>query len=53
MILQAAGGHYQRVAVVEGKGINLGTEATVDDIAGHFSAIADLTGARHKESAVS
>jgi NAD(P)-dependent dehydrogenase (short-subunit alcohol dehydrogenase family) len=53
MILQAAGGHYQRVAVVEGKGINLGTEATVDDIARHFSAIADLTGARHKESAVS
>lgn len=52
MILQAAGGHYQRIAIVEGKGLTLGTDATVEDIASHFSEITDLAGARWKDSAV-
>jgi NAD(P)-dependent dehydrogenase (short-subunit alcohol dehydrogenase family) len=53
MILQAAGGNYQRIAIVESKGKKLGLKATVEDIANHFSDITDLVGARHKESAVS
>ena len=53
MILQAAGGNYQRIAIVESKGKNLGPEATVEDIANHFFEITDLTDARQKESAVS
>ena len=51
IILQAAGGMYQRVAIVESKGANLGTEATIEDIAEHFNAITDLDGARPKDSA--
>jgi NAD(P)-dependent dehydrogenase (short-subunit alcohol dehydrogenase family) len=53
MILQAAGGHYQRIAIIEGKGKNLGSAATVEDIARHFSEITELAGARPKDSAVS
>ena len=53
MILQAAGGNYQRIAIVESKGRNLGPDATAEDIANYFSDITDLTGARHKDSAVS
>jgi NAD(P)-dependent dehydrogenase (short-subunit alcohol dehydrogenase family) len=53
IILQAAGGHYQRVAIVESKGKKLGVSATVEDIATHFSEITDLAGARPKDSAVS
>lgn len=53
MILQAAGGHYQRVAIVESRGKNLGPAATLEDIASHFAEITDLAGARHKDSAVS
>ena len=51
IILQAAGGLYQRVAIVESKGANLGTEATIEDIAEHFGAITDLDGARPKDAA--
>jgi NAD(P)-dependent dehydrogenase (short-subunit alcohol dehydrogenase family) len=53
MIMQAAGGNYQRIAIVESKGRSLGPEATAEDIANHFSDITDLTGARQKDSAVS
>jgi len=53
MILQAAGGHYQRVAIVESKGKSLGPDATVEDIANYFSDITNLTDARPKDSAVS
>ena len=52
IILQAAGGNYQRIAIVEGKGQNLGVNATVEDVAKNFAAICDLTGARAKDSAV-
>jgi NAD(P)-dependent dehydrogenase (short-subunit alcohol dehydrogenase family) len=50
-ILQAAGGNFQRIAIVEGKGLNLGVDATVEDVAKNFAAICDLTGARAKNSA--
>jgi NAD(P)-dependent dehydrogenase (short-subunit alcohol dehydrogenase family) len=53
IILQAAGGNYQRIAIVESKGKNLGPVATAEDVASHFSAITDLAGARQKDSAVS
>jgi len=53
IILQAAGGNYQRIAIIESKGKNLGVNATVEDIANNFAAICDLTGARTKDSAVS
>ena len=52
-ILQAAGGTYQRIAIVESKGENLGTDATVEDIAMHFDAISNLTGAMPRDSATS
>jgi NAD(P)-dependent dehydrogenase (short-subunit alcohol dehydrogenase family) len=53
MILQAAGGNFQRIAIVESRGKNLGLEATAEDIANHFSDITDLVGARQRDSAVS
>lgn len=53
IILQAAGGNYQRIAIVEGKGKNLGVNASVEDVAKNFATICDLTGARAKDSAVS
>ena len=52
MILQAAGGMYQRIAIVEGKGANLGIDATIEDIAENFDAITDLNGAKPKDAAV-
>lgn len=51
MTLQAVGGMYQRIAIVEGKGVNLGVDATVEDIAENFDAITDLDGAKPKDSA--
>ena len=51
IILQAAGGNYQRIAIVEGPGVFLGTAATVEDIAANFSAIASLENAGPKNSA--
>ena len=51
MILQAAGGNYQRIAIVESKGKFLGTDATVEDIVAHFAAITDLDNAKPKDSA--
>lgn len=51
IILQAAGGNYQRIAIVEAKGKMLGAEASVEDVAKHFEAICDLTAAKTKNSA--
>jgi NAD(P)-dependent dehydrogenase (short-subunit alcohol dehydrogenase family) len=51
IILQAAGGNFQRIAVMEGKGKNLGVDATVEDVARNFDAICNLDGARAKNSA--
>ena len=46
VILQAAGGRYSIACIVENEGIDLGTAATVDDIAAEYARIADLAGAK-------
>ena len=46
VILQAAGGHYSVACLVENSGVDLGTDATVDDIADSYATICDLTGAQ-------
>ncbi len=42
VILQAQGGQYSLAAVVENSGINLGVEATADDVAASYEAIVDM-----------
>ncbi len=46
VILQAAGGRYSVACLVENAGVDLGTDATVDDIADSYAEISDLTGAQ-------
>ena len=46
VILQAAGGRYSVACLVENSGVDLGTDATVDDIADSYGVICDLTGAQ-------
>jgi NAD(P)-dependent dehydrogenase (short-subunit alcohol dehydrogenase family) len=46
VVMQAAGGRYSIACVVENAGVDLGADATVDDIAAHYDRIADLTGAK-------
>jgi NAD(P)-dependent dehydrogenase (short-subunit alcohol dehydrogenase family) len=46
VIMQAAGGRYSVACLVENAGVDLGTEATVDDIADNYAKISDLTGAQ-------
>jgi hypothetical protein len=45
-IVQAAGGRYSIACIVENAGIDLGADATVEDIADNFAKISDLTGAK-------
>jgi len=42
VILQAQGGQYSLAAVVENSGVNLGVEATADDVAANYEAIVDM-----------
>jgi NAD(P)-dependent dehydrogenase (short-subunit alcohol dehydrogenase family) len=42
MIIEAGGGYYSKVAVMEGKGVHLGPDATVDDVAAAATRIADM-----------
>ena len=42
VILQAQGGQYSLAAVVENSGVNLGVEATADDVAASYEAIVDM-----------
>lgn len=42
VILQAQGGQYSLAAVVENSGVNLGVEATADDVAVSYEAIVDM-----------
>ena len=42
VILQAQGGQYSLAAVVENSGVNLGAEATADDVAASYEAIVDM-----------
>ena len=46
VILQAAGGRYSVACVVENEGIDLGVDATVEDIADNYDAIVDLSNAK-------
>ncbi len=46
VIIQAQGGHYSIACMVENEGVDLGLEATVEDIAENYGKIADLTGAK-------
>jgi NAD(P)-dependent dehydrogenase (short-subunit alcohol dehydrogenase family) len=46
VILQAAGGRYSIACIVENAGVDLGADATVEDIVDHYGRIADLTGAK-------
>ena len=46
VILQAAGGRYSIACLVENAGVDLGTDASVDDIADNYGKISDLTGAQ-------
>jgi NAD(P)-dependent dehydrogenase (short-subunit alcohol dehydrogenase family) len=43
MIIEAGGGYYSKVAVMEGKGVHLGPDATVDDVAAAATSIADMS----------
>jgi hypothetical protein len=40
--LQAQGGQYSLAAVVENNGVNLGVDATADDVASSYEAIVDM-----------
>jgi NAD(P)-dependent dehydrogenase (short-subunit alcohol dehydrogenase family) len=42
VILQAQGGQYSLAAVVENNGVDLGVEATADDVAASYEAIVDM-----------
>ena len=42
VILQAQGGQYSLAAVVVNSGVNLGVEATADDVAASYEAIVDM-----------
>jgi NAD(P)-dependent dehydrogenase (short-subunit alcohol dehydrogenase family) len=46
-ILTAAAGVFAAAQIVETDGINLGTSASADDVAAHFSQIADWSTAKH------
>jgi NAD(P)-dependent dehydrogenase (short-subunit alcohol dehydrogenase family) len=42
VILQAQGGQYSLATVVENNGLDLGVEATADDVAANYDAIVDM-----------
>jgi NAD(P)-dependent dehydrogenase (short-subunit alcohol dehydrogenase family) len=44
-VIEAGGGYFAKVQVVESKGVHLGPSATVEDVAAAFDRIADMTGA--------
>jgi NAD(P)-dependent dehydrogenase (short-subunit alcohol dehydrogenase family) len=46
VIMQAAGGRYSIASMVENSGVDLGTDATAEDIADSYAKISDLTGAK-------
>lgn len=43
VIVQAAGGKYSMACIVENEGVDLGTNASVEDIASNFDKITDLS----------
>jgi NAD(P)-dependent dehydrogenase (short-subunit alcohol dehydrogenase family) len=46
VIMQAQGGRFSVACIVESAGVNLGADATVEDIAENYAKISDLTGAK-------
>ncbi len=46
VVVQAQGGQYSIACIVENEGVNLGADATAEDIAENFGRISDLSGAR-------
>ena len=46
MIVQAQGGNYSVACIVENEGVNLGLDATAEDVGANFEKISDLTGAK-------
>ena len=46
VIIQAQGGQYSIACIVENQGVNLGLDATAEDIADNYEKISDLTGAK-------
>ena len=46
VVMQAQGGRFSVACIVESAGVNLGTEATAEDIAERYAQISDLTGAK-------
>jgi NAD(P)-dependent dehydrogenase (short-subunit alcohol dehydrogenase family) len=44
-IIEAGAGYYAKVQIVEGKGAKLGPNATVEDVAQHWSEITDMSAA--------
>ncbi len=46
VIIQAQGGQYSMACIVENQGVNLGLDATAEDIADNYEKISDLTGAK-------
>ncbi|MGS2723886.1 SDR family NAD(P)-dependent oxidoreductase [Porticoccus sp. GXU_MW_L64] len=46
VIMQAQGSQYSVACIVENEGVNLGLDASCDDIADHYEKISDLTGAK-------
>ena len=50
VVLQAQGGQFSVACIVENAGVNLGVEATAEDIGANFERIADLAGAKPRGS---
>jgi NAD(P)-dependent dehydrogenase (short-subunit alcohol dehydrogenase family) len=46
VIMQAQGGRFSVACIVENAGVDLGHDATVEDIAEHYAEISDLSGAK-------
>jgi NAD(P)-dependent dehydrogenase (short-subunit alcohol dehydrogenase family) len=46
VVLQAAGGNFSVACIVENQGVNLGADASVEDVAAEWAKISDLTGAK-------
>lgn len=51
VLVVGVGGNYLLIGIVKSAGKFLGAEATVEDVAQHFDAIADLAKAKPKDSA--
>jgi len=49
-IIEAGGTYFARVAIVEGRGVVLGPQASAEDVAARYDEIADLSGARTFDS---